>query len=159
MGCKSIGRLISILHRQAQMYLNNALKDMDIGSSEHVFLITLLKEGCMTQEELSASIMIDKAATARAVKSLEDKGYVTREADLEDKRAKKVSCTAKAVASRDEIQEALRKWTEFLMSDLDANTAEIVTASLEQMSEKARGTDFKELMNREKNIGSFKTIR
>lgn len=157
MGCKSIGRLVSILHRQAQIYLHTALKDLDIGSSEHAFLITLLKEGRMTQEELSARILIDKAATARAVKSLEDKGYVRREADPEDKRAKMVICTEKAVACRDEIQEALRIWADFLMADLDAQTAELVFNALEHMSEKARSADFKELITKEKTIGSFKT--
>ncbi len=159
MECRSIGRLISILHRQAQIYINSALKDLDIGSSEHVFLITLLKEGPMTQEELSARILIDKAATARAVKSLEEKGYVTREADADDKRAKRVSCTAKTIASGDVIHEALQKWTAFLMAGLDPKTAQLVTASLENMSERARNADFKELIKKENTIGSFKTTR
>lgn len=157
MVCNSIGRLISILHRQAQMYLNCALKSLDIGSSEYLFLITLLKEGSMTQEELSAKIMIDKAATARAVKSLEEKGYVTRETHAEDRRAKKVTCTEKAEASRQQIQEALESWTEFLTEGMDASTQALLMTTLERMTEKARHADYKEMNNKEKRNGSFKT--
>ncbi len=158
MGCNSIGRLISILNRQAQIYLNCAFKDLDIGSSEYLFLITLLKEGSMTQEELSARIMIDKAATARAVKSLEEKGYVTRETDADDRRAKKVTCTDKGAASREEIQAALEGWTEFLTAGIDAPTLDLLMHTLEEMSEKARRADFKEMTQKEKNNGSFKTV-
>lgn len=155
MSCNSIGRLISILNRQSHIFLHGALKDLDIGASEHGFLMTLFKEGAMTQEELSARIMIDKAATARAVKSLEDKGYVTRVADQSDKRAKLVACTEKAQESREEIQSALRRWTDFLTADLEPETLNLLVGTLEQMSDKARGPEFKELITKEKNSGSF----
>lgn len=140
MACKSIGRLISILNRQAQMYLNNALKDLDIGSSEHVFLISLLKEDGITQEELSARLYIDKAATARALKSLEEKGYVRREADTQDKRAKQVFITPKASSRGTEIHQALMGWTAHLTEGLDETSVNVAIDVLEKMADKARET-------------------
>lgn len=149
MECRSIGRLISILNRQAQMYLNTALKDLDIGSSEHIFLINLLKEDGITQEELSARIFIDKAATARALKSLEEKGYVRREADTHDKRVKKVFVTEKAAACGAEIHQVLKNWTALITEDLDEQAVSAALNVLERMTEKARGADCKKKVRRE----------
>ncbi|MDF2615074.1 MAG: hypothetical protein K0S71_2860 [Clostridia bacterium] len=148
-GNKSIGRLISILHRQSQIYLNIALKDIDISSSEYVFLITLLIEEGISQDELSARILIDKAATARAIKSLEDKGYVRRETDSNDKRIKKVYCTHKAKECESQIRTALASWTKLLTEDLSAETEELIITTLEHMSSKVRSIDFKELLQKE----------
>lgn len=140
MGSRSIGRLISILNRQAQMYLNNALKDLDIGSSEHIFLISLLKADGITQEELSARVLIDKGATARALKSLEEKGYVRREADTQDKRSKRVFITEKALERGDEIHQALKGWTTYLTEDLEPEAVSGALDILEKMADKARGS-------------------
>ncbi|MBQ9933694.1 MAG: MarR family transcriptional regulator, partial [Ruminiclostridium sp.] len=49
-----------------------------------------------TQEELTAHVGVDKAATARAVRSLEEKGYVTRIQDPQDKRQNRVYPTESA---------------------------------------------------------------
>lgn len=149
MACRSIGRFLSILNRQAQMYLNAALKDLDIGSSEHIFLINLLKEDGITQEELSARIFIDKAATARAIKSLEEKGYVRREADSHDKRVKKVFATEKAEACGSEIHQVLKDWTALITEDMDEDAVNGALDVLERMSEKARRTDYKKKVRRE----------
>ena len=83
---KSIGRLISILHRQAQVYINHALKDYNITSAEHPILLYLWKHNGASQDEISSFLYIDKAATARGIKSLEEKGYVTKSKDNLDKR-------------------------------------------------------------------------
>lgn len=138
MGCRSIGRLISILNRQAQLYLNTALQDLDIGSSEHIFLINLLKEDGISQEELSARLLIDKAATARALKSLEEKGYVRREADASDRRSKKVFCTEKALANGETLHGILRAWTALLTEGIPEEQAALAITLLEKMSDNAR---------------------
>lgn len=136
---KSIGRLISILNRHAHMFFNEALKDLDIPSSEQLFLIVLFKEGNMTQEALCTRLRIDKAATARALKSLEQKGYIKREISTNDRRAKTVSTTDKAEAIKDRLLESRHKWTEILQGDLDPELAHLMYATLEQMVKKVEG--------------------
>ena len=150
---KSIGRLISVLHRQFQVYLNVALKDVGISSSEYVFLVTLFIEEGISQDELSARILIDKAATARAIKSLEDRGYVRREIDDKDKRIKRVYCTDKAKAYEAQIRKALASWTKFLTEDIDDETENMVFTTLLHMSNKVRNTDFKKLLQKEQFNG------
>jgi DNA-binding MarR family transcriptional regulator len=70
---EEFGRWISILYRQFQIYINNALKDLDITSSEYIFLIKLYENEELSQEELSSIYYVDKAATARSLKRLEKK--------------------------------------------------------------------------------------
>lgn len=133
---KSIGRLISILHRHSHIYFNEELKDLDIASSEQIFLFALFKDGRMTQEALSAKLMINKAATARALKNLEQKGYIQREISELDRRAKYVTTTELAESIKYRLFESRRKWTEILQGDLDEEIAELIYNTLEQMVEK-----------------------
>lgn len=137
---RSIGRVIAILNRYSHMYFSNALRHLNIGSSEHIFLIHLLKQDGITQEDLSARVLIDKAATARAVKTLEEKGYVRREADAVDKRAKKVYCTDKARACHEEVQGIFTQWTEILSAGIPQEHIEMTVSVLERMMGNARSS-------------------
>jgi DNA-binding MarR family transcriptional regulator len=130
---KSIGRLVSVLHRQSQIYINNALKDLNISSAEYSFLFCLDRMDGITQEEMSAYLYIDKSATARAIKSLEQKGYVIRKKDMKDKRINRVFLTDKAKENMTEIRNRVFRWSEFLTEDLDTKTADIIYSTLEAM--------------------------
>jgi DNA-binding MarR family transcriptional regulator len=56
----SIARLVSILHRHSQIYINYALKEFGITSAEYSFLLHLYRKDGLTQEELSSYLCIDK---------------------------------------------------------------------------------------------------
>ena len=124
---------MSILHRHSQIYINAALKEFGITSAEYAFLFRLYKEDGLTQEELSSHLSIDKAATARAVKSLLSKGYVTRDRDDIDKRCNRVFLTEKAIKNREEIRRRIWHWSEYLMEDLPEETVDTVLSALEHM--------------------------
>lgn len=56
----------------------------------------LMYEDGITQDELTNRINVDKSATARAVKSLEEKGFLKREIDYKDRRSKRLYLTEEA---------------------------------------------------------------
>lgn len=144
----NIGRLISILHRQAQIYINYALKEFDITSAEYAFLLCLYRQEGITQDELSTYLYINKSATARAIKSLEKKGYVIKDRDLIDKRCNRIYLTDKAKECKNEIMQRIWRWSEFLTDELDEETKNMVTSVLENMTEKVERTNLKkELKN------------
>lgn len=132
----SIGRLVSILHRQSQIYINNALKDFDITSAEYSFLLCLYKKDGVTQDDLSDYLYIDKSATARAIKSLEQKGYVTRDRDEEDRRFNRIYLTNKAKLNKTEITKRIWRWSELLAEELDKETVDTVLSVLQEMVDK-----------------------
>lgn len=141
----SIGRLISIIHRKSQVYINYALSEFNITSAEYSFLLCLFRKDGKTQEELSSFLDIDKSATTRAIKSLEEKGYVTKEKDDDDKRFNRIYLTEKANENQDNIKKRIFHWSEFLMEDVFKEDAAIVFKVLESMTNKLDKTNLKKL--------------
>ena len=138
-----IGRLISILHRHSQIYINHALKEFGITSAEYIFLLYLYREDGLTQEEISSYISIDKAATARAIQSLKEKGYVIKAKDDMDKRCNRVFLTEKAKNNENEIRRRVWRWSDFLTEGIDEETTDTVLKALEQMAYKAEQANLK----------------
>ncbi len=100
---KSLGRLVAIVYRKNQIYLNAKLKELNLCSGESVFLRALFTEEGQTQEQLSLALHIDKAATARAVRSLEHKGFVLRKQDEQDRRCNRIYLTGQGRGLQDTV--------------------------------------------------------
>ncbi len=142
---KSVGRLVSILYRKNQVYLNCALKSAQITASELPFLLYFFRNDTtagISQEALSAYLLIDKAATARAVQSLLKKGFLRKEKDEADRRANKIFLTELGEQQRTVVQARLQQWTQFLTEGLDAQSVDTMFHVLEQMVEKMETTDW-----------------
>jgi len=142
---KSVGRLISILYRKSQVYMNIALKPYDITAAEQPFLFILYKNSYATQEELSSYLNIDKAATARVIKSLLEKGLVTKQKNDNDKRFNQIFLTEKGNSSREHVLKQLRRWSDILTENLSEESKEATYAALERMVENVNRMDFKKI--------------
>ena len=140
---RSIGRLISILYRKNQVYMNIALKKYGITSAEQPFLTSLYIRNGATQDDISSHLNIDKAATTRVIQSLMEKGYVTKEKDPNDKRCNRIYTTSKADDIKLEIIQQLWNWNDFLTEDMDEDSKDFVYSALENMVLKVESTDFK----------------
>ncbi len=142
---RSIGKVISILYRQSQIYMNYVLKDLNLNSSEYIFIMTLFNNEGINQEELSSLLLIDKAATARAIKSLESKKMVKREKDIFDKRSNKIYTTEIGKLKKEKIKKALKGWTQVLTEGMDEKTIATVFSALTSMTEKVRRINYQEM--------------
>ena len=131
----SIGKHVSLLHRQKLVFINNALKDTDITSAEYVFLAFLCyQDDGMNQKDISRELFIDKAATSRALKSLESKGYLNREKDQLDKRINRINITEKTRGICSRLYNTLDEWDYFISEGIDDETLELVYNTLKKMS-------------------------
>jgi len=133
---KSIGRLISILHRHNQIFVNKILKGLNLTSAEYPFLFALYHKEGQTQEELSSYLYIDKAATARVIKSLIAKGFVTKEQDNKDKRCNRIFLTEKAKQEHATIRKGVMLWNSYITEGLDEETYQRAYEALETMVDK-----------------------
>ncbi|MGI6144039.1 MAG: MarR family winged helix-turn-helix transcriptional regulator [bacterium] len=140
---RSIGHLMSILHRQAQVYINRSLKEFNITSAEYAFLLYLYKKDGATQDELSSYLYVDRAATARAIKSLAAKGLIIKNKDSTDKRFNRIYLTDKAKGYREQIRQRVKRWSEFLSEDIDEKDTAIVLSVLEKMVAKVEAANRK----------------
>ncbi len=133
---QNIGRLISILYRKGQAYLNVVLEPFGITASELPILLCLYKGCGKTQEEICAYSCIDKAAIARAVQSLADKGWLRKEKDSSDKRANKIYLEQQALAQEKQIKCLLSSWTGHLTAGLEQDKVAVMYNVLEDMVKK-----------------------
>jgi DNA-binding MarR family transcriptional regulator len=133
----NVGKWVSVLYRQFQVYINAELKSFDLNSSQYIFLLILYRQDGVSQEELARRLFIDKGAAARAIKQLEQNGLLTRKVNALDKRAYEVYLTEKALKIRPLIEEILDRWNRILSQDRSEEENIIVIEALKDMSANA----------------------
>lgn len=133
----SIGREISILSRQFNIYIARELKELGIMTSEYIFIVNIESGSKCSQQDLCDYFVIDKAAATRAVSSLVEKGLVMREKNSNDRREYILSLTEKGEQIKPLIQEKLSNWTKILGRDLSEEQIVAQCEELKKMREKA----------------------
>lgn len=141
----TMARYNGMFNRQTQAYITAAFSSMDISYSEWILLMNLYDNEGINQEELSCMLFIDKAATARSIKSLEKKGFITREVMAEDRRAKKLFLTSNAKSHKEYFCLLLQKWEGFITEGIDTETLIQFSKVLRIIAEKSAIADFAEL--------------
>jgi DNA-binding MarR family transcriptional regulator len=127
----SLGKWISILYRYGQINMTHQFKKHNIGIGQHyMFLLPLFHNDGITQEQLSLKLNVDKATTARAVKKLEDEGYILRKIDETDKRAYHICLTNKSINIQPEIREILTDWRSLGENNIDKAVYELTKLTL-----------------------------
>lgn len=133
MNGKYPGKYISILYRHANMFLSKQYSRFNIGSGQYKFMLYLYTHDCVIQDDLSTELCVDNATTTRAMKRLEEEGYVVRARDENDKRAMRVCLTEKALAIKKEFFEILDFWDAILTDNLTDNEKKTVVNIFEKM--------------------------
>ena len=134
---KSVGRIISCIHRYTQIHLNNKLKCFKIGIGQLNFLMKLYNKDGINQETLAHCLKIDKATSARAIYKLEKEGFVLRKKDKIDKRAYKIYLTKKAKDLQLKIRNITKEWTNILLTDFSEKEKKLLFSFLERIAQNA----------------------
>lgn len=129
----SIGKYISFLYRYSSCYIGKELEKYSIGKGQYTFLVTLLKNDGIRQEDLSDLLNIDKGTTARAIKKLEEEGYVIRKINPKDRRSYGVYITDKARSISEDIFNTLDSWNDIISSDFTQEEKESSLKLLKRM--------------------------
>jgi|LGOV01.1.fsa_nt_gb DNA-binding MarR family transcriptional regulator len=109
------GKYIDVIYRHQQILINHHLKSYNMSSGQYVFLLNIHDNKGISQKELSKLIKIDKATTAKALKKLEENGYIHRLVDKEDRRYNRLYLTDKGIEFIPTLIEILDKITETLI--------------------------------------------
>lgn len=105
----NFGYHFAILHRLIIAMSKKQIMDLGIQPSQIPFLTELLHyDKPVTQDALSAILVIDKGATARVLNKLEQDGFVRRMVNPKDRREKLVTATGKAKAIKKELYSIIR---------------------------------------------------
>lgn len=133
-----IGRFISILYRKNQIFLSSVLKPLGLSASEYPILLVLYDDDGLTQEDLTSRLHLDKSAVARAIHSLEEKGFIHKEKDAADQRCNRISLMPRSLEVRPRIMEALDQWNEILMSGMNAEERDAAYQVLIRMTDNVK---------------------
>jgi DNA-binding MarR family transcriptional regulator len=117
-GNKHIGKYISQLYRKGSVFINKEVSEYGIGSGQFMFLLELYINDGKNQEEIAETLKIDKGTTARALKKLEEQGFVTRIKDENDKRSNKIYLNDKAKDVREGVLDVLNDWNKEITKSL-----------------------------------------
>lgn len=110
----SFGYKISQLHRLIQLHTATAFEPFGLGAYQVPFVAELFREEGQTQDQLSARLHIDKAATARALAKLEQRGLVVRRVNSANRRQKLIYLTERTKCLQEEFLTPLLRVTEIL---------------------------------------------
>ena len=139
---ESLGRWISVIHRYGHSYLEKKCGALDISHGHVAFLVGLYFRDDLSQEELSEALGLDKTTTARAIKKLLERGYVSISPDPADKRIHRLHLTPKGRETAPRIMEFLKRWTAILSQGFSGDEKKVLLGSLKRMAENAQA--FKE---------------
>ena len=113
---------------------NKEISKYGIGSGQFMFLLELYKKDGKNQEEIAEDLKMDKGTTARALKKLEEQGFLTRLKDEKDKRSNKIYLSDKAKNIREDIFNILDDWNKQITRSLAKEEVKMLEDLLEKVS-------------------------
>ncbi len=132
----SLGRFVSIIHRNHIIYLNRSLKPFALSYGQFPVLMFISNNPDISQDTLSKVFCIDKGAIARAVGKLESSGMINRVIDPENRRAVKLSLTKKGEMMLTELIKVEHTWETDVFSGFSSDEKDTILKYMNQMTEK-----------------------
>lgn len=132
---ESITRHVIYTARQSQLLIGSRMAQYGITAAEEPFFMAIQRHEGATQEELTSLVGVDKAATTRAICSLERKGYLTRQQDQKDRRQNRIYATKKALGIGDAVHGDLLRLNGEILNGIPEEEQEILYRTLLKMQE------------------------
>lgn len=129
-----LDKWVSILHRKFQVYINKRFKEYNVSSSEFFYLMTLNKSDSLSQDQLSKELYIDKAAVARTLKNLENKGFIIRTQDSDNYKIKRVSLSDNGKELVPKLGEILNEWDSIMKNSVGERAYSDVVDGIREMT-------------------------
>lgn len=107
--------LVSLIYRRQNTFLNQKLKNVDLGSGLHALLIKAYKHEGISQEGLAHELHVNESTVTRNLDKLEKKGLVTK---TPEKRKKIVRVTEKGAKIAQQIMDYDAQWDDIIKKDL-----------------------------------------
>lgn len=133
----SFGRYTSVLYRYTQIMVNDMLKPYGLGSGQYLFLIALSKNSGISQKDLTVLLNVDKATTAKALSKLENRHYIYRSKNSEDRRYYKIFLTQKGLDFMPILRGHLGQVSDILSNGMSEDEKKLTVQLMEVMIENA----------------------
>lgn len=126
------------LWRCANLYRTAQYAALGIGSYQDSYLLHICREPGIPQDRLAEVIYVNKSNVARQLASLEEKGFITRTPDPQDRRSLLVYPTQKATDALPVIRKVHRAWNEMVLEGFGEEERRLVADFARRLSENAK---------------------
>lgn len=116
-------------------HITESLNDEDISENEFTFLVRIRLKDKTTQKELVELFKVSEGYTAKILRKFEDKGYITRIEDPENRRQKIVELTPEGLKKTDELIGLINGWETKVTSKLSDDEIKTVKRLLFKLVE------------------------
>ena len=134
----SFMKMLNNISRSQAIYRHGKISASDLHSSHYAFILAICREPGRSQEELARELCLNKSTVARTLNSLEEKGYISREALPTDKRQFSVYPTEKMLGILPEVKRASIEWMNLLSEGIPEDELKTFNSVLERMQSRAR---------------------
>ena len=129
-----LGHWLALVSKNRHLQLERAARKLRITTTEWIALRQLQRSGRTTQCRLATDAGLTAPSLSRALSSLEDLGYVARNADIDDMRFVRVEITDAGRALVPLLLETERKVDRELFGGLAQAAREELTAALRSVA-------------------------
>ena len=136
-----VSRQMNIIARCQAAYRKMMLES-DFAPGYHAYILAICRNPGRSQEDLAASLCINKSTIARGIEWLLENKYVTREAKVEDKRCLLIYPTEKMLDIYPKVKSIADSWNEIITKDISKEELDITYSVLMRMAEHAKEATF-----------------
>ena len=124
-----------VIVRYWRSFTEKKLKEFDLTFGEQIIIIFLSKNENVNQESISKRYMIDKGMVAKTLTRLEDKGFIKREQNPNNKRENIISLTEKSAYIMKYINAIFDDWNKILYGEMSKEDFDCVKRLTGKMAE------------------------
>ena len=108
------------IQKEYTKLINREFHEYNINKGDLPFLFSLSSNKYLTQKELAEKLNYNEATVTRAIKRLENKGFIERKEDKKDKRKKNIVLTEKGEYVTKETMQKLEKIENIILNEFDS---------------------------------------
>lgn len=126
-------RDIGVIARALDSIANIEFKEFHLTRGQYLYLVRIVEKPGIIQEKLAEMIKVDRTTAARAIKKLENNGFIVKQADPKNKKNKKLYPTEKGRETAVIIFKENNYSNEVALSGFSRQEAETISVLLERV--------------------------
>lgn len=127
----------SIIVRYSRIFCERKGVEYGVGFPEQIILMYLAEHGPVNQDTIARHYMIDKGAITKTVSKLEEKGFVQRRENPDDKREKILFISDKGSKIISGMESNLEEWNKVIFEGITPQEIELMQKVVDMMAANA----------------------
>lgn len=134
-------KYLSIVDRHTKIALDQRLAHLRINSSQQMYIIRICETPGLSQEQLMSMYYIHPSNVTRALKHLQNTGYIYKETHEKDKRMSRLYPTEKAYQACEQIKEIKKELQNTLLQAIPPDERQNFYENLKKLALQAVSID------------------